>query len=280
MGMAQLSSEEMLSQAFDQISHDDFHDIRAGLLSIDTYLATLCAKPICHGPEDQNPLTAKVPYPAGPKVEKFRKLQDGFQYNIATHLSACLDHLLTHPPTHLRDSLLGSCLDCLQGSLLLHPESRNLFVRESHMMIFLAMLQKCQSAKLQVATIDTMVCALLEYPANMRTFEALNGLQIIAFLFKNSKIPEPVKLRITEFVYFYLLPETEESQTGYSSAQIMESQLKGPSVTPRCRTIKQKQRLLSHYLKGTEGIVLDITRNPWLFDTNLVPAEKKNSSAK
>ncbi|KAK6526252.1 hypothetical protein TWF694_004859 [Orbilia ellipsospora] len=79
----ELPAEETLSQAFDKLTHTyDYHDIRAGLLAVDTYLAMVCAAP------DSNPnvkassfISEGLPYPTGSRLASFRALQDGFQYN-------------------------------------------------------------------------------------------------------------------------------------------------------------------------------------------------------
>jgi hypothetical protein len=52
------------------------------------------------------------------------------------------------------------------------------------------------------------VVALLDTPQNMRVFEQLDGLLTITSLFKNGETSREVKFRLTEFLYFYLTPET------------------------------------------------------------------------
>ena len=42
----------------------------------------------------------------------------------------------------------------------------------------------------------------------MRVFEQLDGLLTITSLFKNDETSREVKFRLTEFLYFYLTPET------------------------------------------------------------------------
>ncbi|KAF3086882.1 60S ribosomal protein L3 [Orbilia oligospora] len=282
MDLPPASPEEVLSQAFDRLSHSHSPtSIQIGLDAIDEYLALVCSTPvpIC------SPVAAKIsiatasttldpqeklPYPTSPWIKEFRKLQDGFQYNIALRLVGCIDRILIEKKNSQQDIFLTSCLQCLQGTLLLHPESRNLFAREAHMAIFVQLLTRRQPLDLRVLTIDTLVSALLECPANMRTFEALNGLQTISLLFRNRQTPERVRLRVIEFLYFYLLPEVEDSQghqrnryqmreSGYSSAQVVvigNERVMGPKT----RSIEQKEEMLGKHLKGIEGIVRDIRR--------------------
>lgn len=175
-----------------------------------------------------------------------------------------MDRILAEKKNPQQDTLFASCLQCLQGTLLLHPESRNLFAREMHMATFIELLSRRQPPELRVLTIDTLVAALLECPANMRTFESLDGLHTISLLFKNRQTPEKVRLRVTEFLYFYLLPEVEDSQhrqreSGYSSAQVVvvgDERVMGPKT----RSIRQKEGMLGKHLKGIGGIVRDIRR--------------------
>jgi hypothetical protein len=50
--------------------------------------------------------------------------------------------------------------------------------------------------------------ALLDAPQNTRVFEQLDGLLTVTSLFKSRETGREVKFRLTEFLYFYLTPET------------------------------------------------------------------------
>lgn len=81
---------------------------------------------------------AKTKYPLSDlsgdaAFREFFKLQDGFQWNIATRLIQTLDRLLAKSDDGSMDLLMLSALDSLQGTLLLHPPSRLLFSREQSM---------------------------------------------------------------------------------------------------------------------------------------------------
>jgi hypothetical protein len=54
---------------------------------------------------------------------------------VTTHLVTCLERLLSMPASPDNDALLLSALDLLQGMLLLHPPSRALFSRETHITV-------------------------------------------------------------------------------------------------------------------------------------------------
>lgn len=45
-------------------------------------------------------------------------------------------------------------------------------------------------------------------PQNVRVFEQLDGLLTVTSLFKSRETGREVKFRLTEFLYFYLTPET------------------------------------------------------------------------
>ncbi|KAF3201619.1 hypothetical protein TWF106_002781 [Orbilia oligospora] len=95
MDLPPASPEEVLSQAFDRLSHSHSPtSIQIGLDAIDEYLALVCSTPvpIC-SPVAAKTSTAsttldpqeKLPYPTSPWIKEFRKLQDGFQYNSLLH---------------------------------------------------------------------------------------------------------------------------------------------------------------------------------------------------
>jgi hypothetical protein len=74
--------------------------------------------------------------------------------------------------------------------------------------LLLDLVEPVNCPAIQCATIITLVVALLDTPQNMRVFEQLDGLLTITSLFKNGDTSREVKFRLTEFLYFYLTPET------------------------------------------------------------------------
>lgn len=74
----------------------------------------------------------------------------------------------------------------------------------------LELLEPINCPAIQSATLLTLVCALLSTPQNTRTFEALDGLLTVTSLFKSRSTSRGVKLKLVEFLYFYLMPETPE----------------------------------------------------------------------
>jgi len=163
--------------------------------------------------------------------------------------------------------LIASALDLLQGSLLLHPHSRTLFGRERNMNLLLDLLDPNSAPSILQATLHVLVVALLDHPHNTRVFESADGISTLTSLFKSRTTPQELKLKVIEFLYFYLMPETsgEESQ-GDASLMLTRS----PSKTTRSassgssdgdgetRTTEEKQALLSKYLNNVEDLVQDL----------------------
>ncbi|KAI5294498.1 hypothetical protein KEM52_003873 [Ascosphaera acerosa] len=153
-----------------------------------------------------------------PAFLEWFKLQDSFQYNVTTNLLACLSNILSLPPSAQLDKLILSTLDVVQGTLLLHPPSRALFAREINMNLLLDLLEPTNSPQVQIATLFTLVSACMCHPASTRCFEELDGLLTITSLFKLRATRKEVKVRLVEFLYFYLMPESPRERGGSSSS--------------------------------------------------------------
>lgn len=116
-----------------------------------------------------------------------------------------------------------------------------------------------------------MVAALLDHPRNARAFENAGGLQTVTSLFRARNTPQPIKLKIVEFFYFYLMPElpqdtgigtkTPAHQRNASKASILSVQTidsvssTGETLT---RTTENKQNMLGQYLTNVQDLVLDM----------------------
>lgn len=72
------------------------------------------------------------------------------------------------PLDNQNNILILAALDLIQGMILLHPHSRKLFAREIHMNVMLDLLDAGNSGAVQCATLLTLVCALIDHPANIR----------------------------------------------------------------------------------------------------------------
>lgn len=198
---------------------------------------------------------------------------------------SCLEHLLGRGSNGANDLLIVSALDLIHGVLLLHPPSRALFAREVYMNILLDLLEPANCPAIQSSTLLTLVAALLETPPNTRTFEELDGLLTITSLFKLRATSREVKLKLVEFLYFYLMPETPLTGNSASNSsasapntavlglQRSPSKLAGPfsrstsdvgghvghdGHSDPVKTTEEKQALLGKYLSNVEDLVEDL----------------------
>ncbi|KAK9494409.1 cell division protein Cdc14 [Lipomyces doorenjongii] len=275
--------EFLLSSAFDQISSYDPAAVRRGLRHIEGLLAHLC-RPYTSASTSPLPSKSDRPSPGGidtrvaddPAYREFLRLQEGFEWNLALRLVACLERLLGQESNDLTTLLILSTLDLLQGVLLVHPPSRRVFAREVNMTILLDLLEPQSSpAAIQGATVNTLVCALVEEWPNVRTFEALDGLESICTLFKRKDTDKEVKLRILEFLFFYLIPEPQATQS--SSSRMSHHHAKTKHASPGdggwsgssnasgnehvVRTTQEKQHMLGKYLSNVESLVNELRQS-------------------
>jgi hypothetical protein len=192
-------------------------------------------------------------------------------------LITCLEHLLSRGSNGANDLLIIATLDLIQGVLLLHPPSRALFAREIYMNLLLDLLDPINCPAIQSSTLLTLVTALLDHPTNTRTFEELDGLLTVTSLFKLRATSREVKLKLVEFLYFYLMPETPTIPIAGASApntavlglQRSPSKLAAAftrsvnnapdgRTTRETRSTDEKQRLLGRYLSNVEDLVEDL----------------------
>lgn len=141
--------EHLLSVAFDNLASFDGPKIKKGLRQIEGLLAQVCLSAHHDAAnrknkglgirDDNNNYNRRKPnfslsdLSDDAAFREFFKLQDGFQWNIATRLIQTLDKLYAKSDDGSLDLLMLSALDSLQGVLLLHPSSRNLFSRVQSM---------------------------------------------------------------------------------------------------------------------------------------------------
>ncbi|KAJ5224825.1 uncharacterized protein N7469_008328 [Penicillium citrinum] len=278
--------ETLLAHSFDYLSSYEPSKVRKGLRQVEGLLAQIClSKSAAKSPPDRRRSYLAVenqPVPKAlnelhddPAFREFFKLQEGFQWNVAMRLVSCLEHLLGRGSNGTNDMLIVCTLDLIQGALLLHPPSRTLFAREIYMNLLLDLLDPINCPAIQSATLLTLVTALLECPANTRTFEDLDGLLTVTSLFKQRATSREVKLKLVEFLYFYLMPETpilgpgaissppglQRSPSKLSSrphSQHSHSPAGAGKMARDTRTTDEKQALLGRYLNNVEDLVEDL----------------------
>ncbi|KAF2396803.1 cell division control 14, SIN component [Trichodelitschia bisporula] len=283
--------ESLLTLAFDNLSSPTTTKIRKGLRQIEGLLAQICLSPTPQNAPagharrasvlptptpSSTQLTQHKPLsalPTDPAFAEFFRLQESFEWNVATRLTTTLTTLLSHPPTPALDSTLHSTLSLLQGTLLLHPPSRTLFAREPPMTALLDLLDPVASPDVQGAALLALVSALLGTPRAARTFEAADGLRTVAALFRRPGTERAVKVRVVEFLYFYLMEETPategaavgaggigsaegDGKKGEGSGKGSGKSEEGKSV--HTRSTAEKQRLLARYMSNVEDLVQDL----------------------
>ncbi|KAI1476807.1 hypothetical protein K445DRAFT_74460 [Daldinia sp. EC12] len=290
--------ENLLSLAFDNLSSYDGPKIRKGLRQVEGLLANICLSrsqskerrgSVVSQQDEQEPLPPKTleEITDDPAFYEFFKLQEGFEWNVAMRLVNTLDRLLARGGDGSNDLLILSALDLVQGVMLLHPPSKALFSREMHMNILLDLLEPDFCPAIQSATIVTLVTALIDAPRNTRTFEALDGLLTITSLFRNRCTSRDVKLKLVEFLYFYLMPEVpsipsaraiqdpavppllQRSPSKLAKAFAFTGVGKGAAdgARPRSagdgetRTQEEKQALLGRHLSSVQELVEDLRQN-------------------
>lgn len=136
--------ETLLSHSFDYLSSSSPQKIRKGLRQVEGLLAQICmSKPqpvnkrhsmlaLGSNPPQSSPKNLKDLY-SDPAYREFFKLQQGFQWNVCMRLISCLERLLGKESNGTNDLLVIQTLELIQGVLLLHPPSRELFAREIYM---------------------------------------------------------------------------------------------------------------------------------------------------
>ncbi|GKT52597.1 cell division control protein 14 [Colletotrichum spaethianum] len=284
--------ENLLSLAFDGLSSYDGPKIRKGLRQVEGLLAQIClsspAKARSPTADDESPHASGGKSLADlsddPAFREFFKLQEGFEWNVALRLINTLDRLMGKGTDGQNDLLILSSLDLIQGVLLLHPPSKALFSREQNMNLLLDLLEPVNCPAIQSATLLTLVTALIDTPTNTRAFEALDGLLTVTSLFKSRSTAREVKLKLVEFLYFYLMPEVPSIPRADVRASIPAIHQRSPSKlagafgsaasTPtadanhtRSRagsesadtlTTEEKQELLGRHLSNVEDLVRDL----------------------
>ena len=309
--------EALLSLAFDNLSSYDGPKIKKGLKQVEGLLAPIClasakAKKKQAALDDEQMQQKQKSTPKtleeltdDPAFFEFFKLQEGFEWNIAQRLLDTLDRLLSRGSDGQNDLLIMSTLDLTQGVLLLHPPSKVLFAREKYMnvslenalvsnqdttlprlssslltyQLLLDLLEPVNCPAIQSATLLTLVVALIDTPQNTRSFESLDGLLTVTSIFKSRSTSREVKLKLVEFLYFYLMPETPSipradardsmpAMLQRSPSKLAKAFGNAPSGRKRrssdsepdfTLSSEEKQALLGRYLHNVDDLVRDLT---------------------
>lgn len=127
--------------------------------------------------------------------------------------------------------------------------------------------------------------SLLDRPQNTRTFEAADGLLVITSLFKIRTTTREVKLKLVEFLYFYLMSETPTPKQPMSATNTAVLGGRGRELiaafdrrretvtggdvgnksTGGTKSTEEKQKLLGKYLNNVQDLVEDLKEGSELF---------------
>lgn len=137
------------------------------------------------------------------------------------------------------------------------------------MNLLLDLLDPFNCPAIQSAALLVLVTALLATPQNTRIFEQMDGLLTVTTLFKDEETTQQVKVKLLEFLYFYLMPEAPvQLPTARSPSKLVgvferrgstvNSAEGGGSGNKSIRSQQEKQYELSRYLNNVEGLVQDL----------------------
>lgn len=168
------------------------------------------------------------------KLDEFLVTQDSFAFNLAGRIALRLDWVLKCEEADVAVALM----QCLRGLCLVHRQSRLVFDND-HLMKLLIDGIESKDPQLQQAFINATMAILVHQVANIRRFEALDGLRVVCNTFKRSYTPKQSKLTLLQFLFFYLIPETRVVREQY----------------PPRKTTKDKQEMLGRYLSNVDGLV-------------------------
>lgn len=219
----------MFLEIADCLSSDSRADVDRGLASLDELLLSLVPsirKLRSTGFQDT-------------RLAEFCAAQDNFQLNLASALLAAYATLSGPEPAE-RQILVANRQ--LQGLLLVHPPSRNVFGRRGAMNIMLAFLDPRHPLYLVaicISCVSLFIHILIKNTANMRMFEECGGpLRIIHYL-QHTPQPGPLgepdqtlRFKVIEFLIFYLGDETELGPSQGRKATTLTTQQKADLLRP------------------------------------------------
>ena len=281
-------NQEKLLLSFDQLASPsalvvaDAQDTKSALKSIESLLLHISL------PQGQVNGDELVPFPDPNSNRLFAwyyKLQDSFQTNVAQQLIVFLQRIADGTERTHTQAFVLLAMDLLQGALLLHSPSRKLF-RTSIMTMLLTFLESW-SPEIYVQAIQTLVCACVDAPENLRTFEKVGGFDVVSRIFMDVKTEVRVKYKVLEFLYFYLIPETDgTTDTMRTSETAIYYPLDDGTIRPgdvkharepahdskdakdtvidakleqvSTRTVDEKQELLGRYFTNIDKLVEDL----------------------
>jgi hypothetical protein len=133
------------------------------------------------------------------------------------------------------------------------------------MNLLLDLLDPYNCPAIQSQALLVLVTALLATPQNTRTFEHMDGLLTVTSLFKDEETTQSVKVKLLEFLYFYLMPETPDLQRSpsklvgaFDRPKSSANRDDGGGPKRNIRSQEDKQYLLGKYLSNVDALVEDL----------------------
>lgn len=134
------------------------------------------------------------------------------------------------------------------------------------MNLLLDLLDAANPPAIQAQALLVLVTSLLATPESTRAFEQMDGLLTVASLFKSRATSREVKMKVVEFLYFYLMPE---SASNADSGALQRKPSKRAAVNEKAtdkesrltRTTEEKQQMLGQYLSNVAELVDDLREN-------------------
>lgn len=226
--------EDKMLEIIDHLDSNDITEISTGLELLDVLLRSLLPYIKTYS-KLKSKRTSLQPQRIPQELNTFIELQDNFQYNITEHLLNIykLNPIEVNYDTFLITNRL------LQGLLLIHSNSRQLFHRQRNMKLILDLLLISEdiNIELTISIITTLIHILLKDFINYRIFENLNGCSILIKKFKLTSFDNLTKdqtvnttsisidqknlnFKIIEFLMFYL---TDENVPGNDNSTNIKS---------------------------------------------------------
>lgn len=132
------------------------------------------------------------------------------------------------------------------------------------MNLLLDLLDPYNCPAIQSQALLVLVTALLATPQNTRTFEHMDGLLTVTSLFKDEETTQSVKVKLLEFLYFYLMPETPVASAQRSPSKLTNAFDRrsgddgGGALKKNTRSQEEKQYMLGKYLNNVDALVEDL----------------------
>jgi len=131
------------------------------------------------------------------------------------------------------------------------------------MNLLLDLLDSYNCPAIQSTALLVLVTALLGNPTNTRTFENMDGLLTITTLFKDEETTQSVKMKLLEFLYFYLMPEAPVASKLVGAfdrrgSSVAAGDENDASSRKNIRSQQEKQHMLGRYLSNVDTLVQDL----------------------